>query len=164
MGILLCAISFVEDSTLGATDPINVRETLKGLHAVAVLLKAEETCRQGLNDRLLRTNIELQLRQAGIRVLDTREEPVVEPALLVDVWCYRVESREVDVVAFAFQARRRRRVFWPNPHTEILATTWHSDNVIGTSPKSGLGEFLSSSVRNVINQFINDWLAVNPTK
>jgi hypothetical protein len=135
------------------------RDTLKGLHGVNVLVEElqPEAEKYGLTKEAIQTDTELRLRQYGIKVLSP-EEPLIS-------WLYINVTTVVDeplgIAAVAVQVQFRQQVLlYRNLKTRVIATTWRKDMVVrvGATKLKDVRE----SVKDLVDKFINDYLAVNP--
>lgn len=152
-----------------AQDDDNTRRTLKGLLGVEVGVEPvpRDGEDRGLTTKAIQTDVELQLRLAGIRVLgDTEVYRPLDPAgrpssaatarpylyVIVNVfgrnntWAYSIEVtlRQDAVLANGVTAR---------------AETW---SVAGVGLAGADLRGVRDVVKDNINQFINAWLSVNP--
>ena len=87
----LCAIT-----VLGQSEEVRKRETLRGLPGVCVVIEAlgADIKKDGLTEEQLRTDVEVRLRRAGIRVLtlDEVKESSIKPSLLVEVTALKSDA------------------------------------------------------------------------
>lgn len=142
----------------GQSDSEATRRSLKGLEGVRVLVESlsAEAERDGLNETTIQTDVELKLRQAGIRVLTKETGPYlyisVNASLQTDFRLY----------AFAISVEFNQSVRLDrDPDVWIPgAVTWRVGGV------GSVGQFklrqLRDSIRDYVDQFINAYLSVNP--
>ncbi len=130
------------------------RETLRGLGPIRVVV--EELCsdaeRDGLTQRMLQTAVELRLRQNGIPL----EEDVALPYLYVNVSALEDD----ELYAFAVLVVLKQRASLSNGLT-VYAATWNTGRIgIGMVGRDNLRN-VRESVLEKVNEFSNDYLAVN---
>jgi hypothetical protein len=135
------------------------RDTLKGFHGVRVLVEGlkPEVEKYGLTKEAIQTDTELRLRQYGIKVLSPEESG--------GSWLYinvnTVVQEGIPIAAIAVQVEFRQDVLlFRDLKTRVMATTWDKGVVIvgGASKLKDVRE----SVKDLVDAFINDYLAVNP--
>jgi hypothetical protein len=129
---------------------------LKGV-GVEVMPLMPEAERLGLTTRQIKTDVELRLRKAGVRVLTSEEviETKGQPRLFVTLvtsissglCAYMIEVQLGEVAALA-------------RGDAVYATIWLTN---------GVGTFLTKDIRKIrdyvgdcVDEFINDYLAANP--
>jgi hypothetical protein len=172
MKTLLAALSLLSAGvvarSVGQADNKNSRETLAGLTGVwvSVELKTDEAQRNGLTEAQLRTDVELKLREAGIKVVAFEEIGRIPglPYVYVGVGALPLTST-LGLYAFSvnmdlIQAIRLAR----NPSTLALGRTWNGRGVFRTVGASNLEEEVRKAVRDLTDQFINAYLAANPKR
>ena len=144
----------------------NDKEVLQGLEGVCVLTVAIEPEREeyGLTAKAIKTDTELQLRQYGIKVL-TQEEflstPTV-PYLYIEVGLATIAGGNETVAggSIAIQLKESVLLLRKPKRVCLSTTTWSRI----TSVVVGLGRIkdLRGHVKDLVNEFINDYLAANP--
>ena len=147
------------------------RLALRGLKGVSVLVEGlvAEVERAGLTQRQIQTDVELRLRLAGIRVL-TRAETIDGPggpSLYVNVhalirgnppsWVYAVAVELLELVVLERTAPENLSFA---PENLLLAATWHAPRGLGFGPLADT-QMIRQSVTDMVDQFINDYLAAN---
>jgi hypothetical protein len=121
-----------------------------------------EVERAGLTRTMLQTDAELKLRQAGIRML-TKDEQSKEsgfPFLYLDARVFQPPS---SVWFFAIQIKLLQAVqLIRNPAIVAMASTWGeaTEGAVG----SRMPEKVRSTSKDLVDEFINAYLAVNPKK
>jgi len=140
------------------------KEILQGLEGVWVFVKGikPEAEKYGLTRQALLTDTELQLRQYGIKVL-TLEEHLSTPGMPYLYIGVNVVIDEEDLTAAAaiIVALDEKVLLLREPKRICYgASTWHRGSVVLV----GLREIknLREDVKDLVNEFINDYLAVNP--
>ena len=138
-----------------------------GLTGVYVLVEhvADEAQRDGLDTLQVRTDVEVKLRQAGIRVLSKEEwlSTAGLPYLYVDI---STTKNPLGVYAFSVRVELNQSVTLVRPASQqrlLLAATWSTPGAIGTVGSKKLTA-LRDEVRDLTDQFINAYLAANPKR
>ncbi|MGE0823746.1 MAG: hypothetical protein AB7G75_03350 [Candidatus Binatia bacterium] len=147
-------------------EPDAKQESLRGLKGIGVVIEPlqPETEQDGLTQSLIRTDVELALRQAGIHVL-SQEESVSEPG---SPYLYINLNTVKSEVLYAFTSYlyslqvsfRQEVTLTRDPQIRVSAATWQS-GVLGSISASNL-QNLRKTIRDSLDQFINDYLAANP--
>jgi hypothetical protein len=141
------------------------RDTLVGLPGVHVLVEEinPEAQKYGLTKQALQTDVELQLRRYGIKVISEEEMLRTKgmPYLYIRLNCVIRDpssaiSIEVKLEEIALLTTRYPVMACSN------ATTWEKCIVaiVGVLKI----ETVREDVRDLVNEFINDYLAANPKK
>ena len=133
---------------------ITDRESLKDLPGVMVLVedfssRAEDA---GFDRRTFQTDVELKLRMAGIKVAEDDDAPWLH----VNVTVLHRERNKID--GYGINLGLIQDVLLES-QVKTRGTTWLA-GVVGI----GDVDHVRTSVKNLIDTFINDWLAVNPIK
>jgi hypothetical protein len=144
-----------------AADSNAERESLKGLRGVAVVvLAAPEAEQGGLSQATLQTDVELKLRQAGIRVLTSTERPSAPGAPILVVTLGTTRS-PAGFYAYAVTVGLAQHVYLArDPTMGAWATTWTTGSV-GYTGQARM-DTIRSVVRDYVDRFLNAYLAVNP--
>lgn len=141
--------------------PVNEADSLRGLRGVYVFIwdLPPEIERNGLLTKdQIRTDVELKLRTAGIRVLPPNPE---NPLFFVYVNVHYADTVNKRVgFAFIIHCELRQNVYLERDSTiKNWAITW------GKSA-SGIGsenfERIRNEIKDQVDMFINDYLSVNP--
>jgi hypothetical protein len=169
----VCAVVLFVGSVFGQYDPFmrnrrpaeivyltQERHTLRGLTGIYVGIGSNtEAAEYGLGKEVLQTDVELQLRRYGVRVMSgegvgrmpelyvqatVKQDALLEGAIAVAV---KVEFRQ-DVILLR------------DPTKHCAAVTWQDEVVmlVGTEGIRGVRDDLS----DLLDRFINDYLAANP--
>jgi len=166
-------ITFVAVGKVEAEASGYSRATLKGLSGVSVYIgisSCEEIC---LYQFSVRTDVELQLRQAGIKVIS------YSPATLnVIASCLPIAAPGVGVF-YIIGVQLYQNIVWPTSEPRVVVQTWastdqlaHSTLCIAYDNRRCAAQFDRRSeqqrarqfIRDLVNEFINAWLSVNPTR
>lgn len=140
------------------------KEVLQGLEGVFVVVECikPEIEEYGLTKKALQTDTELQLRQYGIKVL-TREELQSTPGgqnFYINVNVVKVEERPVAAVSISVELKEDVLLLREPKRICCCAATWRR----GCAVLVGLIKIkdLREDVKDLVNEFINDYLAANP--
>jgi hypothetical protein len=151
----------ISSPTVRAQDSESTRATLKGITAVYVVVEELRDSAKvlGLTKDAIRTDVELKLRLAGIRVVETTEEWAKltgSPFLYVNVnvldGSARVANVEVELDQDALLAR--------NGEFASGVTTWSAGGVL-VNPDV---QYIRDRIKDAVDKFLNAWLSVNPKK
>jgi hypothetical protein len=141
-------------------------ETLKGIDKLKVLVESlPEVVEDAgvLRSADIKTNVELKLRLAGIKVVS--DDADVVPVL--HVWLIIFSGRSIEgdplyfgvlQVALAQPVRLDR-----DPKICTFAKTWEETR-LQTHPRGSLQRFRDDPIGGAMDKFINDYLSVNPKK
>jgi len=159
--LLICAVSI-----LLAVDYRSFKQSLlKGLKGVNVTAEDINPKMKtiGLTKEILQTDVELQLRRSGIRVLSEKEwfETENAPQLYINItggiW-------EDALVYYNVAVEYKENVSLVRKQkTQCFATIWEE----GGTSSVGVNDALKSireGVQQVVDTFCNDYLAANPTQ
>ncbi len=154
--------AFVLVMTSAAFAQAGTNAVLKGANPMAVVIQdlAEDATREEFTTALIRTDIELELRKAGIRVVGRNELPSEggQPYLYVFVNTARgalnVYAYNIDVRFFQNATLTR------NPDIALSVPTW-SRSIVGTERGNRLPA-LRDKIKEILQAFLNDYLAANP--
>ena len=133
-------------------------ETLKDISVVSVLW---EDLSVGPNmlavtKETIQTDIELKLRLAGLRVV-TEEEAVLLPGSpRVHVTTFVGPVAEVSLV----EVKLMQRVRLDRNAQSVYSATWQKNSVSWNVH----AQFVRDQIKDVVDQFVNAWLSVNPKK
>jgi hypothetical protein len=134
---------------------------MRGLPGVDVIVEGFSSPQEsaGFDDRAIQTDVELKLRMAGIKVLETEERvrTVGQPYLYVNVNALHRQPGIRDSFAITFQLIQGVTLKRLPDLPFAEASTW-SNGMVG---QGGL-PFVRESVREQADIFVNAWLSVNP--
>jgi hypothetical protein len=141
------------------------RRSLVGLKAVYVLVETidREAEQDGLPRSTLQTDIELKLRQAGIAIHTVEQSARApgSPYLYLNV---AAGKNRAGFYAYHVRLSLEQGVSLIRaPTVTVTGSTWQSNGVIGIV-RSGNVAKIRDAVRDVVDEFINAYLAANPTK
>ena len=148
------------------SDTPRERATLAGLTGVGVVVEPMDPAaeKDGLAQSTLQTDVELKLRQEKIRVLTSGERLTApgNPYLYLRVGT--MKDDELGVYAYDIDLELTQVVrLTRNPAITSLATTWSAPGKIGTVGIRKLFQ-LRERVRDIVDQFLNAYLAANPKR
>ena len=149
-------------------DEANARETLTGLRGVHVAIGpvVEEAQQHGVSEAQIRTDVELQLRQAGIVALkkdDLRRAPGMP---LLYVWAAVAPAKGTSS-GYAYHVQvevLQLIVLTRNPDVFSLARTWNAKGGLGAVGADGLAKTVKEAVHGMTEQFVTAFLAANPKR
>jgi hypothetical protein len=164
-----CAVStaflFAFIATRAAADSEAERRTLAGLPGIYVHIAPTEEplVKAGIDAASLRTEVELQLRMAGVPLL-TQEQSLHTPGI---PWLYlsasSVKSSQERAYGWSMRLQLRQRVCLErDPKLCEVCTTWETAR-FGTVGTRKLGT-VKEEAGNLTKEFVNAYLAVNPKK
>jgi len=149
--------------TVGFTFTSDKRDTLRGLREISVLVEylPDDIEREGLSREKLQHDIEMRLRQAGLRVLTISEiaNSPGAPYLYVAIYPITGPSVSFNAYAISFTLKQLVQLSW-NPTIELFATTWE-----GPGHPSSLSTLrildIRTRISDAVKLFIIDYQAVN---
>ena len=143
------------------------RESLKGLPGVRVAVERfrSSTESAGFDRQVFHTDVELRLRMAGIAASENKDWPMLYLNVNAldrqknERGAYSIGLELIQPVLLYSQLRSdlTKTLEDATKAAIITATTW-------TSGSLGFGSIVSvrDAVKDAVDRFINDWLAVNP--
>lgn len=146
----------------GSAFTADKRDTLRGLTELSVLVEylPDEIEREGLNRDQLKQEIELRLRDTGLRVLTTAETAKAPGAPYLYLIVYAVTGPSVSLHGYGVALVLKQLVqLSRQPATELFATTWEGPalpSVLG-SPKAGE---IRGKIFDAVERFLIDYQAV----
>ncbi len=144
-----------------ASDSDTARETLRGLPGVFVAVEALAPAveRAGLTTHQLHTDVEVQLQQAGIRILTKEEWLIVtgQPFVYVHVQVFLPPQGQA---AYHITTEFYQRASLDAHASSALVATW-TTAYLGLVDVNAL-HTLRDHVRAYIDEFINAYYSVNP--
>lgn len=152
-------------SSVFALDDDSSRRTLCGLKGVYVIVEALQPSlpkfvQSPIADRdQLQKNVELRLKEAGIRILDRQEwlQTAGKPVLYINVNTHQFEKY---LYAYDIRVEIRQTAFMEaNPDTKAFVATW-SSNITGAANIGSLN-VLWSNARTLVDLFIRSYLSAN---
>jgi hypothetical protein len=160
--LLLTTLLFASAWTTQAQSLLG-RETLKGLRGFSVIIeeiKSNES-NSGLTQDEIRTDVELRLRKAGVRILTKEERYRTSgmPWIGVTVTMYVFEQvRSYDVKVEVWQ-----EVNLAQNGERHAAITYRTSGLLGITSRSDFRN-IRDAVGDQIDVLLNDYLTMNPKK
>ena len=143
----------------------SAKESLRGLKGVCVVVEDLDPNieKDGLHENSIKTDVELKLQMSGIKVL-TWEEIVKEPGLPNLYVRVNTFKRGTNLYAYHIDVELHQNVLLERDPkiVRVGATTWRAAGMTGTISTEHNVNLLRNTVNNQVEQFINDYLAVNP--
>jgi hypothetical protein len=162
--MVICLTLLLAPATLAASEV--ERDSLKGLPGVQVLVETlpADVEQYGLTAELIRTDVELRLRRSGIRVFSADEEdPSPAKAFVyVNLNVFQVDNGAPGLYAASVSVELHQRLRSLVSGLAFYGTTWERSSV-HTLGKNNLRQ-LRDDVNDVVDKFINDYLAANPRR
>lgn len=129
-----------------------------GIDAMYVVVEdlTKDAIEAGLTRKQIQTDVELKLRQEGIRIRSTP----VDAFLCVNVNILKI--LDGSMLANSITVELKQVVFlMRNPKILILATTW-SKSMTGYAGETVFVSSMRQDVSDLVDIFLNDYLAANP--
>ena len=152
--------------------PINTAKTLehrmKGLSPFFVMFEEipEQAQKAGLNEQELQTAIELRLRQFGINIIsydDMVKDPYGQliPYLYIFILTDNIEDGKLFALRVSIRFRASGFMLMKNSLEPIYGDIWQG-GFIHTCDKNELKTATKEGLMRNLDEFINDYLSVNP--
>lgn len=161
-GVVVVLIGLLLPVSVGAFDA--ERESLRGVRAISVLVESlpDDIEGYGLTKSQIQTDVELRLRKAGIRVLTEEETSPGSPRLYVNVNALKTNTIPPTIPIYGVCAivQFYQLVSLTKDGSRHLGVTWGKHQM-------GIFREIRSSrehLGNLVDEFINDYLTVNPKK
>ena len=163
--VSLLFFTFIFSSRLVAFDEAKNRESLRGVKAIAVVIRIENQGeRYGLTEHEVQQDIELKLRMAGIEVLDKSEvatKPYL-PGLVFIITPYdRQDSNGIIAFHMSLAVEQPVSLIRDNSVT-LYAETWET-GYVGMVGQTNFRN-LRDDIKNLTDNFVNAYLSVNLKK
>jgi hypothetical protein len=146
-----------------ARDDEYTRKSLVGLQGVYVLVEPfeSEVTRQGLTTAAVQTDAELRLRKAGIRVL-TREEHFKTPGTPY-LYLNAIISTGSTMWGISQTVELNQDVMLGrDPRITVTAVTWDDKRGGAIRNVSNVARSIRDSFNDMVDEFVNAYLAMNP--
>ena len=161
LAVLSLSAVLISGLPSSADDSELSRATLEGLTGVYVLVEGFEEVakRAGFDKRTFQTDVELELRTAGIKVL-SREESFETPGHpLLYVQLNPLHKRPNEIAAYSvIIIFKQRALLERDPSLRVPgAATWSQ----GTAGEGDISD-IREEVKDLTDIFINAWFSVNP--
>jgi hypothetical protein len=161
LGVLLLSVTVSVIGGDGKSRDRAATYSLRGLQGVNVLIESlsSEAEQAGLNSTTIQTDVELKLRLAGIKVLSEEEslKQSGHPYLYVNA------NVNPGLTLYSIHCKLKQGVTLSRDVSiTTIATTWET-SASGLVEASNLLN-IRSDIKDLVDQFINDYLSVNPKK
>jgi hypothetical protein len=166
--IVLMIIGYAE--VLGVEG--NDHASFRGLKGIYILIdgRFDEVIKEGVTKDQLKTDVELQLRKAGIKVLTEQEFVALPGAPYLSITLLTSEgacggagpisSRRVYAICTLIRLNQNA-MLERNPKIKTNVVTWGC-NIIAWDEAKNIKRIIREGVKDGIDRFMNDYLAVNP--
>ena len=129
-----------------------------------VVHKSDFFKRYGVTEDLVKTVVELQLQQNGVKILRHKEQAVRQPSLHVHLRLMEVPSQrrpgQINALSGSLNVFLRQKV-GDGKRRFCTAATWDTGAVVIWG-RSQVEEGLKEAVEVLVGQFCNDYLVANP--
>ena len=158
------AAVFLISPSLGYSADV-VQEELSGLPGVLLFVGdiKPDAEQDGLSKTSIYTDVEHQLRVAGIRILTQEEGGKLpgRPTLSIDVVTQK--ARGIPLYIYGVEVSLKEQVTALRSGRTLAASTWESD-VIGNVSEANFAESVRDSIRGEVDKFINAYRTANPKR
>lgn len=138
--------------------------SLTGLKEISVAVEdlSNFATEEGLSEQQLKTDAELKLRLAGIKVvpLDERLKIPGAPVLYININVNKFDEPDYYAINIAVSLVQEVTLT-REPSIKQLASTWNINGLTGAS-LHGMPNHVRNTLKKVLDQFLNAYLAVNP--
>ncbi len=138
---------------LGSDDP-TTKATLRGINGISVVvenLRPGET-EDGLTVDKIQTDVELSLRKAGVKVIDS--------ALIYLYVSVNVVKAD-DLYAYNCLVSLEQPVTVHSNAASAIAPTWSVEE-IGMVPRTNMSRTIRAAFQDLVEKFLNAYLSANP--
>ena len=147
---------------------IPAKESLRGIKGfyVEILELDQYSKKMGLTKQSLKKDTELKLKTAGVRVLSLQELPGESGSPCLRVHVYSTSSVENDgsvaVLLYVF-VQQKAKLARNADLGALYLKTWDTSNlkIVG---KNVFKELVRKEIKVLVDEFLNDYLSVNPKK
>lgn len=156
---LAVTVAFVSDVARAAGDS----GTLRGIDKMSVLIEGldSDSTNYGVTEQMLRTQVELELRRTGIKVVEFKTAPTVPTTLYVWLAAMRHIGSRFHVYTINLELKQDAALRRNPQIIAFYATTWdkRSLNLISSD---NYANNVRSTLSKLLDEFLNDYLSVNP--
>jgi len=159
--IITAALIILTPLSVKAEYITDTKDTLRGIKNILVVVKifSQEAQKYALTKDKIQKDIELKLETAGIEIIPLKNYPTLKPYLLIKI---NTAYNRLGLFAYSSLVELKQLVFLgSSPDLSFDAITW-SKIKTGTAKERELEETVRSSVKDLMDTFINDYLTVNP--
>jgi len=149
--LVIFLLSITSNAQGDALADEQARESLRNLPKFYVQIEDlnEKEKATGITKSTLQTDIEVELRKAGISIFNIDKQPINTPYLYL-------RYHQVGL-AWSLQLQLNQEVSLPHSNLKLYAATWYR-STLGTSTNA---RFIRQHNKDLITNFINDYLSVN---
>lgn len=161
LSVFLAFLIFSSFVHSGDKDELDSLRGLKGIYVLIENLPPDIEEKGGLTKDQIRTDIELKLRLAGIKVIPKEDRFGIPgwPFLYVNIDARR---NLPGLIIYSVSISLEQQVnLSRDPKIRINATTWSSESH-GSAGEAGMVSWIRNSIKDHVDRFINDYLSVNP--
>jgi hypothetical protein len=142
------------------------QRSLAGISVMGVVVQdlTKDAIEAGLIKEQIRTDVELKLRREGIRIVSEEEQLKVpgSPCINVQINCLR--HKTLPILVFDINVTLIQGVFlMRNQEITAIGGTWFRD-LLGCVGDSLFVSTVRQGVDDLVDIFLNDYLAANPKK
>jgi hypothetical protein len=158
--LIVIAVSLLVSPCVNA-EFVEGKESLRGIKGVMVVVDLGKMAESygGIAEKI-QTDVELKLRMAGIKIKSI-EEYAENPTAYLAVEARFIFTPKITTIfkvgIYLVDIVRPLR----NPNTRCWATTWRKE-YLAFEEKARLEKTIRDQVKDLADQFLNDYLAVNP--
>jgi hypothetical protein len=161
MGMNLLVAVAISLATVAPQYKADRRMSLAGIPSMRVIVEklSVDALEEGLSIEQLKTDVELKLRLAGIKVIS---QPYV-PYLYVRVSYLKQNLEQGPKIGFScmIEVEFKQLATLLLNSKLTLVTTWDAEYLMG-GPLSDSQNQVRQQVRDLVDEFLNDYLSVNP--
>ncbi len=161
--IITAALIILTPLSVKAEYFTDAKGTLRGIKSILVVVKifSREAQKNALTKDKIQKDIELKLETAGIEIIPLKNYPTLKPYLLIKI---NTAYNRLGLFAYSSLVELKQLVFLgSSPELSFDAITW-SKIKTGTAKERQLEDTVRSSVKDLMETFINDYLRVNPKR
>lgn len=167
--VIIFLVGFLQPATAmdaGENFLPGIKPVLEGLKEFSVVVENLNPSLEklGVTKKQLQADAELKLRQAGIKVIEAGSpEKADSPYIYISIKSidYKLGDSSIGVI-FSFRVDLREYAFLKRASkVTVVANSW-SQNQIATCANDVFAVFTRDILKNIMDQFITDYLAANP--
>lgn len=140
------------------------KDSLAGLKAISVVIDKidSDAEAEGLRKDQIQTDVELQLRKAGVSIITPKSVNEINlPELYVQVSALKLKNSLAGVWTFSISIEVIQPVYLATNTSKLITGTTWATSTMGSVGTANIRQ-IRESVRDAVDQFLNDYLSVNP--
>jgi hypothetical protein len=143
-----------------------MRETLSGINDVSIIIEQIQIVPKyatysGVSVQNIKTDVELKLRGAGLKVITPEEATkTLSPYLGVKIQLVKIEQLDYFIPHLAVELYQFVTLY-RNPLIKTSSPTWSVETIGGVSGIR-LSDHVRKGISDIVDMFINAYLSVNP--